>query len=293
MLEECINSILSIGLPMEEREIILVDDGSDISPMQSINAGSNGIDYIRQENKGLSEARNAALRRAKGRYIQFVDSDDYLIVGEYQKLLDTVLAEDLDILLFRFTHTIGSAEETCNKGEMSIIDGVRYLCRNNLRGAACLYVFKKDILCGLEFMSGIWHEDMLFTPLLLLNAKRVADLTTVAYFYRLHEGTIMSNTNELHLQKRFNDSITVLKCLKAEMDNSTGTRCKALKRVIDQQVMNLVYNIITIKKLLGCRLELRSRIAQLRSNDIYPVSLSLYSWKYLIFAILSRVGIFG
>ena len=78
MVKECLNSIINLSLRKAEREIILIDDGSDTDPLASLNDERNEIMYIRQKNGGLSSARNTGLRMATGKYIQFVDGDDRL-----------------------------------------------------------------------------------------------------------------------------------------------------------------------------------------------------------------------
>ena len=78
MLKECLDSILVLSLRPYEREIIIVDDGSDTCPMNELMKYGDDIIYIRQKNKGLSEARNMGIRIATGAYIQFIDADDLL-----------------------------------------------------------------------------------------------------------------------------------------------------------------------------------------------------------------------
>lgn len=77
-LKECLESITALSLAKSEREIIVVDDGSDISPINELLELREHIVYIRQENQGVSEARNTGIRAAQGKFIQFVDGDDYL-----------------------------------------------------------------------------------------------------------------------------------------------------------------------------------------------------------------------
>ena len=72
MLRACLESILAVDIPAEQREIILVDDGSDRSPVEHLGPLLSDIIYIRQSNQGLSVARNTALQNATGQYIQFV-----------------------------------------------------------------------------------------------------------------------------------------------------------------------------------------------------------------------------
>lgn len=69
-LKECLDSILKLSLNAKEREIILVDDGSDISPLNDLAEYQNQIIYLRQPNQGVSVARNYGIMIAKGNYIQ-------------------------------------------------------------------------------------------------------------------------------------------------------------------------------------------------------------------------------
>ncbi len=76
LLKECIESIVALNLRPDEREIIVVDDGSQTSPIDSLGDLRTEIVYIRQKNEGLSVARNNGMRISTGRYMQFVDGDD-------------------------------------------------------------------------------------------------------------------------------------------------------------------------------------------------------------------------
>ena len=78
MLCSCIDSILAMELKPDEREIIIVDDGSPESPVNQLMKYGNEITYIRQRNQGLSEARNTGIQMANGEYLQFIDADDKL-----------------------------------------------------------------------------------------------------------------------------------------------------------------------------------------------------------------------
>lgn len=94
------DSILKLSLNAKEREIILVDDGSDISPLNDLAEYQNQIIYLRQPNQGVSVARNYGIMIAKGNYIQFVDGDDYLLQAAYEHCLDIVRYHQPDIVTF-------------------------------------------------------------------------------------------------------------------------------------------------------------------------------------------------
>ena len=103
MLKECVNSILSLSLNAAERQIIVVDDGSDVSPIDLLIELSSDIIYVRQPNQGLSRARNRGIGIAEGSFIQFVDADDYLLTNTYEQCLDII----------RYRETDMKKEQTC------------------------------------------------------------------------------------------------------------------------------------------------------------------------------------
>ena len=139
LLDECLNSILSLSLSEEEREIILIDDGSERSPIDFLSKRDDLI-YIRQANQGLSVARNNGLQWAKGEYIQFVDGDDYLVTAPYEHCLDFVRYDQPDMVLF---HMTASNDPDTAFSTPQPVSGCEYLIENNMRAAACGYIFRK------------------------------------------------------------------------------------------------------------------------------------------------------
>lgn len=104
-LEECLKSILQLSLNSKEREIILVDDGSDICAINGITEYLQDIIYLRQPSQGASVARNYGMMIAKGKFIQFVDGDDYLVQTAYEHCLDIVRYHQPDIVTFNYVKT--------------------------------------------------------------------------------------------------------------------------------------------------------------------------------------------
>ena len=82
-IKECLDSILQLSLNPKEREIILIDDGSDICPLNDLAEYLPNIIYLRQPNQGVSVARNYGMKIATGKYIQFIDGDDYILKAAY------------------------------------------------------------------------------------------------------------------------------------------------------------------------------------------------------------------
>ena len=103
-LDRCVMSLLHQDLSADEYEIILVDDGSDDTCPQKCDeyaAQHKQIVAIHQPNKGLSGARNTGIKAAKGKYICFVDSEDYIEPNTYSSLVRQAQKEQLDALAFR------------------------------------------------------------------------------------------------------------------------------------------------------------------------------------------------
>lgn len=281
MLRECISSIFALSLSDEEREVIIVDDGSTMPFDKALEGFENRVKIIRQENQGLSAARNTGLDAATGEYIQFVDSDDALIPKVYERVIEKVREKRMDMLMFRFTY--GSAKPK-DKKLSRCYDGYQFLLYKNLRAAAWSYIFLKDALGNLRFHPGIYHEDALFTPQLLMRVRSVYVLKEKAYLYRQGDETIMSRRDEQHIQKRLDDSVFVLLTLQQLADTLQGDHRKAMQRCIEQQTMCYIYTMITLRRPLS---ELRQRIADLKNHNLYPLPLRCYTWKYWISSLVT------
>ena len=263
MLDECISSIEALDLQPDEREILVEHDVRD---------------------EGPSVTRNRAIEKARGEYIQFVDCDDRLFPASYARIIAFVRQKRMDMLMFRFSAT--NTEKVGKKRLSRQWNGAEFLVHNNLRAGTCMYVFRRDILGELRFCPNIFHEDTLFTPLLIMRARSLYVLREKAYFYRQHEGTTMSNRNPGFLDRRLHDAIAVLRTLRAEKEGAQGVAARALRRVIDQQVMSLL--IMVWQAGMGVK-GLRRYASILRKEGFMPLPLRYYNWKYYIFAVITRV----
>ena len=276
LLDECLNSILSLSLSEEEREIILIDDGSERSPIDFLSKRDDLI-YIRQANQGLSVARNNGLQWAKGEYIQFVDGDDYLVTAPYEHCLDFVRYDQPDMVLF---HMTASNDPDTAFSTPQPVSGCEYLIKNNMRAAACGYIFRKEVLRELKFTPGIYHEDEEFTPQLLLRSKRVFDTNAPAYYYRQRKGSITHNTDKKIIDKRLEDSLQVIVHLK-RISSQLPTKSKiALERRVAQLTMDYLYQIIVQTQ---SRQRLDAAIDILQEMELYPLPDRQYTRKYTLF----------
>lgn len=285
LLRECIESILALNINADEREIILVDDGSEISPEAGLKDFLSEIKIISQENQGLSAARNAGVLASEGEYIQFVDGDDCLL-PDYNDCLQSVFENRYDMLFFG---SVADKAASLPGKTKQIGTGVEYLLQRNLRASACGFVFKKHLLGDdLKFTKGILHEDEEFTPLLTLRAQNVAEYSGSVYFYRVRENSIVHSVDTEHIQRRINDFIGVIVRLHEELTALDSIEQRALNRRIDQLSMDLVYNVIL---LTGDQNKIQETLAHLHSKGINPLPVRLHTLKYFVFSVLCKTRI--
>lgn len=272
----CIDSIIALPLEREERQIIVVDDGSDSPVSESLEAYGADIFCLRTPNAGLGAARNVGMSHARGTYIQFVDGDDRLSSADYTRCIQVLKKEMPDMLLFRFMGKQQPALPPTN--------GISYMTHINLRASACLYLFRRTMATNLRFISGILHEDEAFTPQLMLRAAKVCDTGIGAYLYRRRPSSITRSVDESHLRKRLSDKEAVLFMLKKLASHLPSPATEALQRRVAQLTMDLL--IDTIRFTRGKK-PLTERIARLRCQQLFPLPRRMYTPHYYMFAFLS------
>ena len=278
MLRECIESIVNLSLKEEEREIILIDDGSDVVPLDELIDYRDQIIYLRHKNMGVSDARNKGIDICKGKYIQFVDADDCLIKSNYEQCLEKVKNNDPDMVLFRLSRD--SVEVDSPEYFYGPVTGTDYMRHNNLCASACSYIFRKKILVGLRFTSGILHEDEEFSPQLILRADTVFSTDNCAYYYRERMGSRLNSNDPDNQKKKLDDAEYVI----FELDHLAATLPSAeriaLQRRVAQLSMDHIYNVIMSthsEKILDEYLD------RLRKRGLFPLPDREYTLKYSYF----------
>lgn len=196
-LNQCVASITA--QTYQNLEIILVDDGSPDR------CGAMCDDYARRDarirvihkpNGGLSDARNAGMDIAAGRYIGFVDSDDYIHAEMLEVLYRLAEQEQAEISVCGVwdCYEGSCTPQYAGEQEQFCCDSVEAM-RLTLRGGkmpGCIWnkLIRRDILEGLRFRTGKTYEDAFFTPELFFRAKRIAVTTQPLYYYWHREGSI-------------------------------------------------------------------------------------------------------
>lgn len=282
MLCQCLDSILSLSIEYNEREIIVIDDGSSISPINQLKDYQDKIIYLRQPNQGLSVARNAGMSLSTGRYIQFVDGDDFLLTIPYNYCISLLKEKTPDILFFHLTRKESQQPPTI---EHDCIDGAQYMKHNNLRASACGMLIKKSIIGNLRFRNHILHEDEDFTPRLVLRAEKILDVTAQAYFYRKTAQSITTSKNQLVIRKRLEDKENIIYRLSELAERLPKEEKDGMQRRIAQLTMDLLYNIMVDthdSKLL------EDHVERLYQKGFFPLPKKNYSSKYTWFRRMTK-----
>ncbi len=206
-LKKCVESVLSQTL--KDIEIILVDDGSpDNCPIicDEYAKKDNRIVVIHKQNGGLSDARNAGMRIAKGKYIGFVDSDDYIEPDMFEKMYQIADKDGSDVVVcniwldYEYKNCKNSYWPLVANGSVSKDEIYNYMYK--YPSYAVNKIYKRSFLCenNIDFIKGYLYEDVPFFTQVMLLAKKVSYCIDNLYFYRLgREGAITNKKSAKQL----------------------------------------------------------------------------------------------
>ncbi len=213
-LEKCITTI--VNQTYKETEIILVDDGStDSCPKICDNwlKKDERIKVIHKKNGGLSDARNAGIDIAKGKYICFVDSDDYLEKNYIEKLYFSLKENNTNISQCgikyvdennRTLKTIGYSSNCLISGRQAIIESLNeHFVENEV---VWNRLYKKNIFDIIQFPVGRIHEDEYVIYKILYNEEKISIISDALYCYRQSNTSIMRSNYNLKKFKDFCDA---------------------------------------------------------------------------------------
>lgn len=199
-------------------EIILVDDGStDSCPAicDAYAARDARIRVIHQQNRGLSAARNAGIEAASGEYISFVDSDDFILPGMLEHLLEQARRHDADYVQCGYVRcreedTIAQIILPDEVESVQVFEDAYGKMKSCIRGEE-LYIsawgklFSRGLFRNIRFPEGKVYEDVSFTLQAIHSARKIIVSFRTGYVYRSHSGSI-TNTHLIAQSKDYIDA---------------------------------------------------------------------------------------
>jgi len=163
-------------------EIICINDGSSDDSLTILKAYEDKIVLINQVNQGPGSARNNGIKQAKGKYLMFADSDDYVRDNFVECMLSSLLEANADICICDFYRDLGNEIEYVNKGEYKIYELGSFQQPLLMEYHSVNKIFKKEIFE--MYPKHMFFEDVVAIALSLLNAKRIVKIEEALYYYR-------------------------------------------------------------------------------------------------------------
>ena len=196
-LRKCLDSL--VNQTLKDIEIIVVNDESPDNSEKIINEYTKKYKNIRafsKKNSGLSDTRNFGIKHAKGEYITFVDSDDWVKVDMYEKMYAKAKEKDYDIVASDINYVYPDHEESVYTDPKSDTTDIRSVFIN-LYPTVCTKIFKRELFIknNLKFKSGIWYEDVEMMYKMLPYIKSIGVIHEPFYQYLQREKSITSTVS--------------------------------------------------------------------------------------------------
>ncbi|MFC3121275.1 glycosyltransferase family 2 protein [Agaribacter flavus] len=206
-LAQCLSSLTKQSY--SNYELIAINDGSTDTSLEIVESykehfGSKLI-IINQDNSGLSAARNAGLNNATGKYIYFLDSDDWILPTTLEKCVSSLEESGADLLLFNGSafcdgmsgETIREYDYSRNMPKAKYTNGLEAFSDSLFKGTyvcqSCCYMYRFSTYHELRFIDGILHEDNHFTTLLVVLSKHTEVIQDRFFQRRIRQNSITTS----------------------------------------------------------------------------------------------------
>lgn len=299
-IAECLDSVLDQSLSLSEYEIIIINDGSND---KSFDIASDyekkfkNIILLTQKNAGIGAARNTGIENAKGKYIYFLDSDDYLASNVFENLLKVLEENNLEILGFQSTNTSSSELKTSknvtsnsNVSDVIITDGITFLADYNYRAEVWWYIMGRDFFLntGILFYDRKFVQDSYITPSIFIKAKKVCFIPWDIHRYRKNENSITNKKSTSHIERHMHDLVFSIEKLNSLIE-TVSDNLQCVKRLKNRQQGYVFFFLIRFAKSNMSFNELRSILNQFRQFKAYPITEFIgkdyndFKYKVLVF----------
>lgn len=297
-LKKCLDSI--IGQTLKNIEIILVNDGSpDNAGIICNNYAKldSRIKVIHKENGGLSSARNAGIEIANGEYIGFVDSDDFIDLTMYEKLLEEAKKENADCCYCNYYNVFDNQKsiaiavnekkvftnEQCIDFLMDLISSdISYKDDTKYGATVWKAIFKRSIIIehNIRFYSERKYisEDGLFDIDFMLNVKKICYIPECLYYYIYNPDSLTTTyINDKFLK---NKALYLLQYEKLKTLNRKDILIQLGRSLIVSSRVSIIQEVIVSKEKKSIR---KRKIKDICKDSLLQKVIREYPWKKLTF----------
>lgn len=294
-IERCLQSITSSVVPEGSYEIIAVDDGSSDKSLALLQKKEKEIAQLRvyhRRNSGPGGARNLGLNYAKGRYIMFVDADDYINTNSFSRFVSLLVSQyEQDIIGFDYLKIDSEGNEKPYSHQLfpycREMSGAEYMNMQQPLGILWGYFFSRKFILknNLKFYEKIAHSDEDFVSRAFCVAGTVTFLPILLYYYCYNSESVINKKGEELEEKRFYDKMKVIDglCIYYQ-DLSDSLAQSGLDRKINYLVVDILRLLLRKRmndEFIGICLDFLTEVNR------YPLPDRRYDWKYSLFRIMT------
>jgi glycosyltransferase involved in cell wall biosynthesis len=283
-LPRCLDTLLDQDIPADSYEIILVDDGSTDNSLElaqeyaaksTSDATMTTICVEHHANKGLAGARNTGLKAATGKYLCFVDPDDYIEKQSLSALLRQMEEEQLDVLRFNYqkvdedgNYLPDSEMEGSFDYSSKIMSGVEFM-QDRLTTSCYVwaYIYRRELILenSIYFDESCYFDDVPWLPRVLPLAQRVNCVSTRHLLYTQRTGSMVNTKNLEAIKRKVDGLLKVLDLLsKHNIDkNIKGWYSRMYTHIVTSVLTSVAIHLYNMRY---------DYIDQIKKYNVYPLS---------------------
>ncbi|WP_445737840.1 glycosyltransferase family 2 protein [Mariniflexile sp.] len=283
-IESCLISCCKQDLKSTDYEIMVVNDGSTDNTLEKIipfTKEYSNIHLKSQKNKGHGAARNIGVTLSKGKYIYFLDADDYIAMNTLGNLIELLEEYNLDMIVFSSMTVKNEQQIDFNHSHLKIeinkiLSGIDFLGTHDYLPEVWRYITKKSFYLnsGVSFYDKKFVQDSFFTPSLISKTERISYIDYDVHRYRKSHNSISRNKSFEHLKTHLYDmcfSVHELYRLKNNLAGKGATNNKVVQRLhIKQQhyVFIIIFRFIRSHFKIS---ELKNILSDFQAIGAYPL----------------------
>jgi len=302
-ISRCLDSLIYQGLPYNDYEILIISDGSKDRSIEIANKYTEKYEnfkVINKDNGGVGSARNKGISLAKGKYIYFIDPDDYLAANMLGIVVDYAEKNALEILTFLTRQTLASdLKETQSKQitdlNVDVTTGIEYIANNYYSNEVWWFLIQRDFLekINIKFIEGRWMEDAIFTAKTFVNSQRISKVPIDIHRHVITPQSAMTNKKPAHYLGVIRDNANaaiVFKSIIDDIDTKSleGELCS--KRLKTRQQSFVFFMMIRMLKSMITLKEIKSILKHLKKVNAYPLhSFIGKDYNRILYVILAKM----